>query len=80
MRKKIRNLEKYFKAKERRKMESGKRFQESAKIFQNREKYCIIKRKKEKFQIEKNVSESRNILLQEKSFEFNDFEFNKRLS
>ena len=42
----------------------------SRKKIQNREKY---------FKLEKNVSESRNILLQEsrKKIEFNDFEFNK---
>ena len=40
------------------------------KKIQNREKY---------FKLEKNVSESRNILLQEsrRKIEFNDFEFNK---
>ena len=43
---------------------------QSRKKIQNREKY---------FKLEKNVSESRNILLQEsrKKIEFNDFEFNK---
>ena len=43
----------------------------SRKKIQNREKY---------FKLEKNVSESRNILLQEsrKKIEFNDFEFNKQ--
>ena len=59
------------------KMNLRKKFLKLWKIFpirqrkiQNREKY---------FKLEKNVSESRNILLQEsrKKIEFNDFEFNK---
>ena len=51
-------------------MKSRKKNLKSRKIFQNQEKY---------FKTEKNVPESRNIVLQEsrKSLGFNDFEFNE---
>ena len=77
LRKKIWNAEKYFRVKKKKKKEKRKmkswnweKKLKSRKIFQNREKY---------FKIEKNVSESRNILLQEsrKNLESNDFQFNE---